>query len=61
MYPRGWYTYEDHLGTLRIESPKENETDLYFDVFFLVSSNNMSQLNYLQNEYTSFEKIVQES
>lgn len=58
MYPEDWYVSEDDTGTLSIESPKENETDLYVDVF-LVSSSNMSQLTYLQNEYTSFDDIIQ--
>jgi hypothetical protein len=58
MYPENWYVSEEDTGTLSIESPKENETDLYVDIF-LVSSNNMSQLTYSQNEYTSFDDIVQ--
>jgi hypothetical protein len=58
MYPENWYVSEDDTGTLSIDSPKENETDLYVDIF-LVSSNNMSQLTYSQNEYTSFDDIVQ--
>ena len=38
-YPSNWNTDKDSLGTLRIESPLENETDPYVDVILVTISN----------------------
>lgn len=38
-YPSNWNIDKDSLGTLRIESPLENETDPYVDVILVTISN----------------------